>query len=67
MRRARDESAEVRAWLESPEGQRWSRNSHNGPKRGGQWKTGAFGELKTDYESCVFTGRCPDHGGDASR
>lgn len=56
--------AEVVKWLESPEGQRWSEHNHRMASRdGGGGKAGVFGELKTDYESCLFTGRCPDHGG----
>jgi hypothetical protein len=52
----------VIAWLESKEGERWSENLGK-PARGCDSKTGVFGEVKTDYEHCVWTGRCPDHGG----
>lgn len=43
-------------WLDSPEGQRWSRGRHNEIQRG--IDRGVFGETKLDDEACPMdTGR----------
>lgn len=62
MKPSKGNDPEVIKWLESKEGQRWSDNLGK-PARGSDHKTGVFGEIKTDFESCVWHGNCPDHGG----
>jgi hypothetical protein len=62
MRRGKGNDPEVIAWLESKEGERWSANLGK-PARGDDGRKGVFGEVRTDYESCVWHGNCPDHGG----
>jgi len=53
--KAADKAA--REWLDSPEGQKWSENAHNQPKRGDS-RTGVFGEVKSDTVSCDWRGKC---------